>query len=464
MVQPSQSTRFADKMRAAGLHAAAIRAFQRSYEELIGGKTGLIEEDSIQAIDRLPRFDEVSQEANASLLEKTAIIKLNGGLGTGMGLDKPKSLLPIRDTLTFLDFIVRQVQRLRRVSGGRVTFLLMNSFSTSAETRRHLKLYPELGAPESLELMQSRTPKVDATTLGPVSWPANPELEWCPPGHGDIYASLDGSGWLDRLLSDGIQYLFVSNSDNLGATLDLGLLSYFARSNASLLMEVAERTEADRKGGHLARGRDGRLRLREAAQCPESDQTFFQDVRKHRFFNTNNVWLRADRLKELLGSHCGVIPLPLIRNEKPVDARDAQSPRVFQLETALGSAIECFPDSAAIVVPRTRFVPVKNTSDLLVVRSDAYQVAEDWSLALASECAGHPPMIQLDPKHYQTIEQLDVKFLATPSLRYCRELLVEGAIQFPAGIEFRGNVRLINPGESRLNIPPGKYEDVVVRL
>lgn len=84
----------------------------------------------------------------------------------------------------------------------------------------------------------------------------------CPPGHGDIYPSLLGSGMLERLLSEGIQYLFVSNSDNLGATLDLQLLQHFASSGAPFMMEVCERTAADKKGGHLARrkadGEDGR--------------------------------------------------------------------------------------------------------------------------------------------------------------------------------------------------------------
>ena len=80
-----------------------------------------------------------------------------------------------------------------------------------------------------------------------------------PPGHGDIYPSLVGSGMLERLLDQGIEYVFVSNSDNLGATLDLDILSHFAKTDGAFLMEVCKRTKGDKKGGHLAKRKsDGR--------------------------------------------------------------------------------------------------------------------------------------------------------------------------------------------------------------
>jgi UDP-N-acetylglucosamine pyrophosphorylase len=63
---------------------------------------------------------------------------------------------------------------------------------------------------------------VHQSTLAPAEWSVNKHLEWCPPGHGDLYTALYGSGKLDELLADGVKYMFVSNSDNLGATLDLG--------------------------------------------------------------------------------------------------------------------------------------------------------------------------------------------------------------------------------------------------
>ncbi len=147
-----------------------------------------------------------------------------------MGLEKAKSLLPVRDGQTFLDLIVRQVLAARKATGSNLKFLLLNSFSTSEDTLGHLAKYPELGNPADLELMQNKVPKIDAATLAPVEWPANPDHEWCPPGHGDLYPAILGSGMLQQLLDAGYRYLFVSNSDNLGATLDLGLLGWFAAS------------------------------------------------------------------------------------------------------------------------------------------------------------------------------------------------------------------------------------------
>jgi UDP-N-acetylglucosamine pyrophosphorylase len=456
---------FDAKMRQGGCNDASIRAFRHSYENLAAGNTGLIPERGIQPVATLPNFDEIAhQSRDDAVLAQAIMVKLNGGLGTSMGLEKAKALLRIKDDLTFLDFIARQVLFLRRQNASSLRFLLMNSFSTSRDTLHFLKKYPDLGDPAQLELMQSAVPKVDANSLRPVSWPRNPELEWCPPGHGDLYPSLLGSGWLDRLLAGGVKYLFVSNSDNLGASLDLDLLDYFASSGKSFLMEVCERTASDRKGGHLAQ-RDGRFLLRESAQCPEEDLPAFQDIQRHRFFNTNNLWIRLDHLKTLLDARGGFIPLPIIKNAKTVDPRDKNSPRVFQLETAMGAAIECFDDAGAIIVPRTRFAPVKTTSDLLALRSDAYEVTGDWRLVLTAACRGIPPIIDLDAEHYKLVEQLDAALSAeTPSLAGCRELTIRGPVLFNAGNVFLGKVTITNKSAIPRPVPAGEYRDTVREL
>lgn len=457
---------FESKMRAAGLSNSTLRAFQHSYGQLIGGDAGVIPEQTIKRVADLPRLEQLSccVNPNPGLLGQTVILKLNGGLGTSMGLDRAKSLLLVRDGLSFLDFTVRQIQDLRHQSGSGLRFLLMNSFSTSRDTLSYLKQFPELGKPESLQLLQSQVPKVDAQTLGPISWPQNPALEWCPPGHGDLYPSLLGSGLLERLLQEGVEYLFVSNSDNLGANLELSLLTDFAHSKKDFLMEVAERTPSDRKGGHLAE-RDGKLLLRESAQCAEADLAAFQDIQRHRFFNTNNLWIRLRSIKALLDQYGGFIPLPLIKNLKTVDPRDKNSPAVFQLETAMGAAIETFPNAGAMVVPRTRFAPVKTTSDLLALRSDAYTVTKDWRVLLANLGAEPPPAIDLDPHHYRLVEQLDEKTAAgVPSLRECRELIIRGPVLLQAGNKFRGKVAIANRSSQARALPPGEYSDCSIEL
>jgi UTP--glucose-1-phosphate uridylyltransferase len=462
MSQLNHFVEFEQKMGKAGIKQAAIQAFQSSYQKLVEGQTGLIPETEIQPVANLPRLEGIDAPEEEALLKETVVIKLNGGLGTSMGLESPKSLLEVKDGLTFLDFIARQILFLRKRFQQPLRFLLMNSFNTSEQTLEFLRRYPELGTPKDLELMQGLVPKVEAASLRPISWPANSQLEWCPPGHGDIYPSLVGSGWLDRLLSEGVRFAFVSNSDNLGASLDLRLLSYFAQSKKSFIMEVTERTEADKKGGHLARYGNGRFLLRESAQCPEADLNSFQDIQRHRFFNTNNLWLRLDHLKEILARNGGIVPLPLIKNTKTVDPRDKKSAAVFQLETAMGAAIESFDNSGAVNVPRSRFAPVKNTSDLLTLRSDACNIAEDWRITLSLELNGRPPTIDLDGDFYKLMDEFDARFRAVPSLKRCARLKVRGPVDFGDGIAFAGNVEVTNAQKLPKPLKAGVYENQTV--
>ena len=455
---------FREKMQSAGLSESAIRAFRGSYSALLAGETGMIPENTITPAKGLPHADSLTQpvaSTASSLLKQTVVIKLNGGLGTGMGLEKAKSLLPVRGDDTFLDLIARQILRLRAQTGSEVPqFMLMNSFSTSADTAKHLAArFPQLGGTAAWELMQNKVPKVLASSLEPASWPSNPDQEWCPPGHGDIYACLVGSGWLERLLGSGVRYAFVSNSDNLGATLDPAILAWFENSGMPFAMEVTRRTESDKKGGHLAvRLRDGRFLLRESAQCPKEDEAHFQNIDQHRYFNTNNLWIDLQALKAELEANDGLIPLPPIMNKKTIDPRDGGSPAVIQLETAMGAAIECFQGAGAIEVSRVRFAPVKTTSDLLAVRSDAYELTEDFCLRLHPSRNGQPPHLHLDQKLCKLVDGLEKNFPYTPSLLQCDTLLVHGPVECGSGVIFKGDAIIHNHGSLPLKLEAGVHE------
>ena len=431
-------------MQGVGLSAAAINAFRHSVNVLASNQSMMIPEAEIEPSAGVAEWEslvEATPEADAALLAQAVLIKLNGGLGTGMGLQKAKSLLEIKPGVTFLDLIVRQVQSLRERAGYPVNLLLMNSFSTSADTMAHLARYAEGGFadPQQVEMIQNRVPKLHTDTLQPVEYAANPDLEWCPPGHGDIYPALVGSGWLEKLLAAGVKYAFISNSDNLGAQMDTRFLRWFAESSVPFVMEVTRRTEADKKGGHLAtRKADGQPLLREIAQCPEEDVESFQNIEKHRYFNTNNLWIRLDALHEYLQANGGVLPLPVIRNVKTVDPRDASTPEVYQLETAMGAAIQCFPGARAVCVPRSRFFPVKTCSDLLLLRSDAVEINEAGLMSLAPECKGVAPIVQLNSKLYKLVDSLEE--LGVPSLKHVTKLTVTGSHQFAAGETLSGEV------------------------
>src|SRR4051794_36049426 len=419
-----------EKMRSEGLPEIAIETFAHYYRQLQAGETGLIAERDIEPVDALPDADDLVEEAGPELLAQTVVIKLNGGLGTSMGMSGPKALLEAKDGATFLDLIARQV----RAAG--VPLVLMNSFATREASLAALG--EELSGELPPDFVQHKEPKLRADDLMPVQWPANPELEWCPPGHGDLYTALQTSGLLDDMLGRGYRYAFVASSDNLAAVLDPKILAWMASEGAPFVMEVADRTEADRKGGHVARAKDGGLLLREVAQCPDEDLGAFQDVARHRYFNTNTIWLDLAAVAAALDARGGVLGLPLIRNRKTVDPSDKASPEVFQIETAMGAALGVVEGARALRVPRTRFTPVKTTNDLLALRSDAYAVADDGGVVLAAE---RPPFIDLDAEHFKLVGDFEPRFPAgAPSLRDCTRLVVEGDVTFGAGVVVHGDV------------------------
>ncbi len=443
----------------ANLGSAAIEAFRYYYGELLSGETGMIPESEIEPVVTLPDSDHLEERTGTGRdeLAKTAILKLNGGLGTGMGLQKAKSLLVAKNGLTFLDIIARQVLKVRERSGQRVPLVLMNSFSTHSDSLEALSAYPELDIGLPLAFLQNRVPKVlKHGVLPPESGPDD-ERNWTPPGHGDLYVALQTSGMLDALLDRGIEYLFVSNSDNLGAALDERILAYFASEELPFLMEVADRTEADRKGGHLARRiRDGRLILRESAQTLSEDAHTFQDVARHRYFNTNNIWLNLLALKRQLKDSGSVLKLPLIVNEKTLDPRDPASPPVYQLETAMGSAIEVFQRSGAIRVPRTRFAPVKLTSDLLTLWSDAYLLTPEYEIIPNPENRFGLPVVSLDQRYCKFVDALSYLFPhGAPSLVECRQLEVEGSVRFGRDVRVIAAAQVRNPGDEEAFVPDG---------
>lgn len=463
---PGDFAPFEAKMRADGLGDAAVAAFKNSYEALCSGATGMIPESDLTPAAAVPVLADVAPAvgADAALLAKTVVLKLNGGLGTSMGLDYAKSLLLVKGADTFLDLTAKQIIRVRTELKTRVRFVLMNSFATSKDTMAFFKeKYPALYADPDLEFVQNKVPKIRRDTLEPALWPLNPGVEWCPPGHGDLYAALLGSGKLDSLLASGAKYLFVSNSDNLGATLDSKLLAYFAESKAPFMMECCERTANDKKGGHLAvRKADKQLILREAAQCPAEDEAAFQDITKHKYFNTNNLWIDLDALKALTDKY-GVVPLPMIKNNKTVDPKDDASTPCYQLETAMGAAIECFAGASAVVVPRERFAPVKKCTDLLTLRSDAYATVNDVPVLAPGVKAA--PRVDLDSKKYKLVSQLERNLIrGTPSLKECASLKIVGEVRLSSRNVFAGDVVVRNESDEPKTLPPGRYENTTVDL
>jgi len=436
-----------EKLRAEGAGDAAIASFRHYYELLESGDEGMLAERDIEPVEDVPSVEDLPEASDKDVLDRAVVLKLNGGLGTSMGMTKAKSLLEVRDGQSFLDIIVRQVLDLRERTGARLPLVLMNSFATRDDSLAALDRHPEIASDVPADFLQNKVPKLTADGLEPVEWSADPGLEWAPPGHGDLYTALVTSGMLDELLDHSYRYAFVSNSDNLGAVLEPRILEWVAREEIPFAMEVADRTAADRKGGHLAQRPDGGLVLREIAQTPDADVDAFQDTSRHRFFNTNTLWVDLHALRDVIEARDGVLGLPMIVNRKTVDPSDKSSTAVVQLETAMGAAIDVFDGARALRVDRARFAPVKTTDDLLALRSDAYELTDDARVALVAG-RDDAPHVTLDPDHYKLLADFDAHFPhGAPSLRECESLTVKGDVTFGRDVVVRGSVEVQGPRE-----------------
>ena len=448
-----------DKMAAEGVDPVAIEVFSHYYRLVEAGETGMVPESSIDPLDMEALADvDVPDDVAAEALAGTVVVKLNGGLGTSMGLDRAKSLLPVRSSgegqLTFLDVIARQVLALRERYDVRLPLLFMDSFRTREDTLAALASYDGLAdAALPLDFLQNKEPKLRADDLTPVTWEADPSLEWCPPGHGDLYTALFGGGLLQQMRDAGFSRVFVSNSDNLGAVADPRVAGWFASSGAPFAIEAVRRTPSDRKGGHFARrSSDGRIVLRETAQTLDEDKEALADLGRHRFMSTNNLWFDIEAMTAELEEHDGILGLAMIKNLKTVDPSDPDSPQVIQVETAMGAAIEVFDGARTIEVGRDRFVPVKTTDDLLVLRSDCYELDDDSRLRQVPD---EIPYVELSGD-YKLVGDFDRLVEATPSLVKARSLTVQGAWTFGDGVRVVGEATLPADGA------PGRLEHTTI--
>lgn len=430
---------FVKQMKVAGLADDVIRTFSAYYDQLQSGEQGMISRGMIDppSPDNVIDLSAMTQYRKQSILKSIAVIKLNGGLGTSMGLSAAKSLLPVKGNMNFLDIITRQVLALRSGTGYEVLLMLMNSYNTEADTLNYLEKYPDLSRQKlPISFPQNKFPRIRQDNLKPYE-NEDPDKMWNPPGHGDIFAALSSSGLLDKMIDAGYRYAFVSNSDNLGATVDTCIPAYMEANDIHFLMEVCARTEADRKGGHLCQDKHGQLMLREVAQCPPEELDEFQNVELYSYFNTNNLWIDLKALQWNLIAGEGIILLPLIVNPKTVDGTP-----VYQLETAMGAAISVFNGARAVLVPRSRFSPVKKNNDLLAIWSDLYELNDQYQVVMRRGVESIPP-IELDERYYGRIDQLLERFRdGVPSLLNCSSLKISGDISFGEDVICEGKVNL----------------------
>ncbi len=436
------------KLLKAGAAQIVIENFTRLHGLVSSGETGIIPDASIEPLTDIPRYEDINSNAEmhkGAPYSELVVCKLNGGLGTSMGLTQAKSLLHVSfdkkldRKLSFNEVNARQVALL----DAELPFMNMVSFSTEEDVKKDL-MQTELGQDQQYFLMQNIHPKIYSETLSAADH-EDDSLCWNPPGHGDFYQAFYASGQLEKFVKQGKKYLFVSNADNLSAYPCPVILNYMAKSKVSFLMEVTNRTEADKKGGHLARRKsDGRIILRESAQAETDDKGQiagdFQDIHRHSYFNLNSMWIDLRDLLKVMQDNNGVLPLPLIRNSKTLDPRDSKSPQVYQLETAMGAAIEFFDSAQLLLVSRERFAPVKTCSDLLLILSDCFSLD---SKAVLTPKLGKMPQINLSSE-YKLIDDFERLIKVVPSLVSADKFSLSGNIQIADPVKIIGQVVIVD--------------------
>lgn len=437
---------------------AELKSFEALYGRFMSSSTSTIDWERIEPLPKsaikeyasLPAPDDAHLK---DMLSKLVVVKLNGGLGTSMGCQGSKSAIPVRSDLSFLDLTVQQIEYLNKTYGCQVPLVLMNSFNTDEETRKLLPKYKGFNV-RIYTFPQHRYPRINKETLMPMpSSLSNVKHEhFYPPGHGDFYETFVGLGLAEHFLKENKEFVFISNIDNLGATVDLNILNFLLHPSDGVkpdfLMEVTEKTRADVKGGTLI-GYEQRLRLLEIAQVPHDHVDEFKSVKKFNVFNTNNLWTRLDSIKHAVQNH--ELSLEIIVNHKHLDC----GTNIIQLETAAGAAIKDFPRSFGINVPRSRFLPVKKTSDLMLAMSNLYAM-KNGSLHM-SPLRTFPtvPLIKLGDGHFAKVREFLSRFASIPDILELDHLTVSGDVTFGKGVVLRGTVIVIANHGDRIDIPPG---------
>uniref|UniRef100_A0A671RS42 UTP--glucose-1-phosphate uridylyltransferase n=1 Tax=Sinocyclocheilus anshuiensis TaxID=1608454 RepID=A0A671RS42_9TELE len=379
-------------------------------------------EDSIQPYEKIELKGLPADVASS--LNKLAVVKLNGGLGTSMGCKGPKSLISVRNENTFLDLTVQQIEHLNKSYNADVPLVLMNSFNTDEDTKKILQKYTHHRV-KIHTFNQSRYPRISKESLLPVATnmglTAENEEAWYPPGHGDIYASFYNSGLLDKLIPSDKRCEFV--------------------------MEVTDKTRADVKGGTLTQY-DGKLRLLEIAQVPKAHVDEFKSVTKFKIFNTNNLWISLPAIKRLHEKNA--MDMEIIVNPKTLDG----GLNVIQLETAVGAAMKSFDNALGINVPRSRFLPVKTTSDLLLVMSNLYSMNAGSLTMSPKREFPTTPHVKLGSS-FTKVRDFLKRFESIPDMLELDHLTVSGDVTFGKQVTLKGTVIIIANHGDRIDIPAG---------
>jgi UTP--glucose-1-phosphate uridylyltransferase len=430
-----------------------LNGFYNLFEAYVDNASNFVEWDKVNppADDLVVPYDKMADPDPATakeVLNKVAVLKLNGGLGTTMGCLGPKSAIEVRGDQTFLDLAVQQIECLNAKYGSEVELTLMNSFNTHEDTRKIIGKYETHPIVVNL-FNQSRYPRFYKETKLPCPKKMNDDKsKWYPPGHGDIYEALVKSGLADKFLSEGKEVLFVSNVDNLGANVDLRIAQHMLKNGNEFIMELTDKTRSDIKGGTLI-SYEGKAKLLEIAQVPSDKVEEFKSIKKFKIFNTNNFWLNLRAVKRVVET--GLLKqMDVIVNPKV----DSEGRAVVQLERAAGAAMQFFDNAIGVNVPRTRFIPVKTTADLFVVQSNLYDVRDGVLKVVPQRTFPTVPLVKFGVE-FKKVGDFNGRFSGPLDIIDLDHLTVSGDVRFGKKVSLKGTVIIVAGQGQSIDIPAG---------
>jgi len=449
-------TAIAEKMAARNVSAGAIDHFLACRRTIMDrGTTGdqvkwedvrpFTDTDIIQLDSARQEQQEYYARIGEEHLEHVVVVKLNGGRSTSMGGAVPKCFVQAKNSMSFLDIAMKRIMYLNDRFKVEIPLVLMDSFFTNQATEKIVGRTPLL----IMNFIQNEYPRLVAQDFSILD--TNTEEDWCPAGHGDFYISFYESGLLHKLLELGYRWVFISNIDNLCADVSPHLLGLMIDGGHDFMMEVTRKTRADVKGGAPAfiKGHPGLLEIAQVA--PEHEQEF-QDIDKFRYFNTNNLWIDIEAIRDKIEAKS--LKIPTILNPKTIMNKE-----IIQIETAMGAAMGAFSKPAAIAVPRSRFFPIKKMKDLLILQSDAFLLDEQYRIVPNNRRPERLPFLPevVFGNGFMADNELANWFAdpATLSLVEAESLAVNGKVFFEKNVVVKGKVEVTQQGEEQLRIAEG---------
>ncbi|XP_006359120.1 UTP--glucose-1-phosphate uridylyltransferase isoform X1 [Solanum tuberosum] len=388
---------------ALGASAIAKPEIREEVEQLDKIKT--VGKDKIYVLP-YERLEPASEDATETkqLLDKLVVLKFNGNLGSDMGFSGPKSALEVCNGLTCLDFVVNHIESINSKYGCNIPLLMMNTPSTHDGIMKVLEKHPNKNI-HTFTQSQRQQENIEDMSESRTLNKSSAQEKLYPSNLLEVFLSLNSSGKLEPLISQGKEYFLLLQSENLAEVVDPKILNHLIKNSIEHCVEVMPTTSGTEETSLPPQ--EGRIQSKEHVK------------------SINTMWMSMSCVERLLQ-----------RND-------------------LGFTSSKFFDRAfAIDTPWSRYLPVERTSDLLILQSDLYTSVEGTLVRNAARANPKDPSIELGPE-FGNVDDFRSLFKSIPSIIELDSLKVTGDVWFGTGITLKGKVSIAARPGMKIVIPDG---------